>query len=302
MEYKTGIVFDIDHFAVHDGPGIRTSVYLKGCPLRCAWCHSPESWRPAPQLLFAPSRCAGCLRCVAACPLGLHREAGGRHIFTDRERCVLCGKCAAACPTGAVFISGRKMTSRQAADEALEDIAFYRNSGGGVTLSGGEVLFQPGFALELLRMLKAEGVNTIVETAGAGSRSDLTALAPYVDTFYYDIKLLDAGALRTHTGGDLDAILANLEALRGVTGGIVLRVPLIPTVTDTVGNVGAAAALARRLAIGAVHLLPFNGAAGAKYEWCGEPFGMDGLPPPVAADIAALLALGGDGVQLSLIE
>lgn len=307
MEYKTGIVFDIDHFAVHDGPGIRTSVFLKGCPLFCRWCHSPESQRPDPELLFAPSRCGDCLLCTAVCPLGLHQEDAGRHIFTDRQRCALCGRCAAICPAGAVFVSGREMSSREVADEALEDAAFYRNSGGGVTLSGGEVLYQPAFAQEILRFVKQEGVHTIVETAGEGGQRELLAMAPYVDVFYYDMKLADPVALLQYTGGDLAGILGNLEALRLVTDGIVLRVPLIPSVTDTPENVGAIVEIARRLEIDTVHLLPYNRSAAAKYEWCGTQFPME-EPPPDTAPAANLLQLGGCGmpgagkVRLEIVE
>ncbi len=268
---RRGIVMDVDHFAVHDGPGIRTCVYLKGCPLSCAWCHSPESQSPGPQLLFAQTRCIGCGRCVTVCPEGVHRQEGSLHTL-ERERCSGCGTCARACPTGALSVSGRFMTVEETVSEALADRVFYENSRGGVTLSGGEVLFQAVFAREVLSCLKSEGIHTLVETSGFGREEALLSLAEVTDLFFFDFKLADTGLFRHFTAGDPEVVMHNLASLRAVTDRIVLRIPLIPGITDTIGNVSAGFDLAREMGIQTVHLLPYNATAGAKYAWIGREY------------------------------
>lgn len=268
---KTGIVFDIDHFVVHDGEGIRTCVYLKGCPLRCAWCHSPESQREEPQILFALGRCVQCGACVAECPREAQRTENGKRIF-ERELCSACGACVQVCAAGALMVSGKRYTAEEVAKEVLADAVFFQKSGGGVTLSGGEVLMQAEFAYEILKILKAHKIHTIVETAGYGTEESLLKLAEYTDVFYYDFKLGDKEAFAKYVQGDLDIVTENLRALRRVTPNIVLRMPVIPNITDTEENVRSLYRTAQELSIGRVHFLPYNTSAGAKYEWCGEQF------------------------------
>lgn len=271
---EKGVVLDIDHFAVHDGPGIRTSIYLKGCPLCCQWCHSPESQKMCPQIMYAQNRCISCGMCVKACNLSAQTVfADGTRLF-DRETCTECGKCVVECPSGALFISGKEMSTEDVKREVLPDKIFYDNSGGGVTISGGECLMQAQFTLELLKELKEAGIHTIIETSGYGRQDDLLSLAEYTDTFYYDFKLGDKELFRKYTGGDLKIVLDNLAALRMATEHIVLRVPLIPRITDTLENVCMAYDTAVRMQIGEVHLLPYNQNAGAKYEWCGREYGL----------------------------
>lgn len=269
----TGIVLDIDHFAVHDGPGIRTCVYLKGCPLHCTWCHSPESQSMPPQVLFAANRCTYCGACISACVYdcqNLDRDLAKRTFLHDQ--CNDCGDCVTVCPSGALFIAGKRMSADDVINELLSDRVFFRNSGGGVTLSGGEVLMQAGFADRILRGLKVEGIHTIVETSGYGSKQDLLMLAESADTFYYDYKLGDKDQFFFYTGGNLDVVLNNLASLREKTAAIVLRIPLIPGITDSEENVMSAYQTAKALGIKAVHLLPYNASAGAKYEWCGRKY------------------------------
>lgn len=275
----TGIIFDIDHFAVHDGPGIRTSIYFKGCPLRCKWCHSPESQSSKPQVLFAPSRCIRCGACVTECRYGCqYLDENGVRTFLH-EKCVGCMACVKVCPTGAMFLSGRQMQVEEVIREVIADKVYFKNSGGGVTLSGGEVLLQPRFADGILKRLKEEGIHTIVETSGYGNREDLLKLAESADVFYYDYKLGDKEKFKLYTGGDLEVVRNNLKALREKTGAITIRIPLIPGITDTKENVRKAYETAQELNIRELHLLPYNAAAGAKYEWCGREYELGELQP-----------------------
>lgn len=271
-----GIIFDIDHFAVHDGEGIRTCIYLKGCPLKCAWCHSPESQEENPSVLFAAGRCNGCGACVRECPAGAQKLREGVRFF-DREMCRSCGRCVNVCGTGALVLAGTVYTAEEAAEEALADRVFFKNSGGGVTISGGEVLMQAEFVCGLLRLLKRRQIHTIVETAGYGNGRDLLNLVPYTDVFYYDFKLGDRAEFERYIGGDCDVVFDNLRELRAATDQIVLRVPIIPGITDTEKNIGILYDTARELDIRQIHFLPYNTSAGAKYEWCGKTYGLGEL-------------------------
>ena len=226
MTDTTGYIFDIQHFSVSDGPGIRTVVFFKGCPLRCSWCHNPESYLARPQIMTYVERCAGCGACVAACPQGI---AGMRAKETHwRESCIGCGQCAAVCATGALEMAGCSVTVQKVLAEVLEDRPFYRSSGGGITLSGGEPMAQPAFALAVAQAAKAEKLHVAMETSGYCDPAALMAIRPYVDLFLYDYKLTGEEIHRQHTGVGQQRILENLYALDQSDAEIILRCPMIP--------------------------------------------------------------------------
>ncbi len=257
-QMPTAIVFDIERFAVNDGPGIRTVVFLKGCPLHCLWCHNPESQVQPPEILFSSQKCTACGRCAAACPAGAHVISKGIHLF-DRSRCIHCGRCVRACLSGALELAGRSMTVDEVLAEVLRDKPFYDNSGGGLTLSGGEPLMNAPFALALLRGAKEAGLHTAVETSGAVARETLMEVAPYIDLWLWDVKHLDPACHRVLTGGELAPILANLEALNARGAEIVLRRPSIPGVNDSPDGLAALGALAERIeSVSAIDIEPYH--------------------------------------------
>ncbi|GHV63746.1 glycyl-radical enzyme activating protein [Spirochaetia bacterium] len=271
MNELSAVIMDIDHFAVHDGPGIRTSIFFKGCPLRCAWCHSPESQSALPQVLYTAARCICCGKCVGVCPKKLHRVDREGHVFSQDE-CDSCGICVKACPRNALNMGGKERPLEEVLEEAVSDEVFFRHSGGGVTLTGGEVLMQGAFVTRLLSEIKKRDIHTIVETSGSGSTEYLLSFADSASLFYYDFKLADPDKFRSYIGPNPDLIWNNLEQLRRKTASIVLRLPLIPAITDNEENITALYKLAGELKLSHVHLLPYNYSAGAKYEWLGKAY------------------------------
>jgi len=237
---QSGVVFNIQKFSIHDGPGIRTTVFLKGCPLRCSWCHNPESWLPEPEIQVVESRCRRCGRCLESCP---ERATGDR----GPAKCRLCGACVEACPTGARRWIGRRMTVGEALGEILRDRVFYDDSGGGATFSGGEPLAQPEFLVALLEACRAGSIHTALDTAGHAPREVLLDAARLADLVLYDLKIVDEDLHRRHTGVSNAAILDNLRALCGVHGNVWLRVPIVPGFNDAAEQVAAMAELAASL-------------------------------------------------------
>ena len=259
-----GLVFDVDTFAVHDGPGIRLAVYLKGCPLSCTWCHSPESQGYGPELVLTRDRCLLCGRCVIVCAQSAHAIEDGHHAIA-RERCVACGRCAATCPSRALAIKGDWVTAGEVVAQAARMKPFFDHSGGGITLSGGEVTAQAEFAAAVLAGCREQGIHTAIETCGAASWERLRMLVELSDLVLYDIKLIDEAAHRRWVGTSNRQILDNARRLAGHNAQV--RVPLIPGITDTVENLDAVLAFLREAGLGSVALLPYNTSAGAKYEW-----------------------------------
>jgi pyruvate formate lyase activating enzyme len=241
IEAASGTILHLQRLSTEDGPGIRTTVFFKGCPLHCAWCHNPESISLKPQVQWLENRCIGCLTCVKACPNGaLSRGEDGLHI--DRQHCQACGTCAEACPGNALELLGKQVTAEELSAELLKDVAYFETSQGGVTLSGGEPTLQPHFALEILRRMKQAGLPTALDTCGLCARATLESLLEWSDVILYDIKLMDSQLHRHFTGQDNALILANLRWLAETMGSekmLWIRTPLIPGATATQDNVRA---------------------------------------------------------------
>ena len=227
---KTGIVFNIQKFCIHDGDGIRTCVFLKGCPLRCIWCHNPESFDKSPSLSFNKQKCSSCGRCLSEC---FARTIENDTLKIDREKCIKCGKCVSACLNDANEIIGKEMTTKDVFDEVMKDKMFYDTSGGGLTISGGEPSYQPDFTLELLRLSKDAGVSLTIETCGIGSREFYEKVADLGATFLFDIKCIDPVRHKALTGADNSHIMANLQYLMDRGADIIIRLPLIPDCNDS---------------------------------------------------------------------
>lgn len=238
-----GHVFNIQRFSIQDGPGIRTTVFLKGCPLRCAWCHNPESHRMLPEILFDKSKCLNCGACAQIC--SNHSLKNETHIF-DRAKCASCGKCAEICLSGALELCGKEMSDTEVIQTALRDKAFYQNDGG-VTLSGGEPLMQKEFSLSLLKLAKENGIHTAVETSGYGTSETIRDFSEFTDLFLYDIKLTDNDAHVEYTGVSNDRILENLFLINDLKKRIILRCPMIPGVNLTSTHVQNIFSLSEKL-------------------------------------------------------
>ena len=252
------LVFDIKKFAVNDGPGIRTAVFLKGCPLRCLWCHNPESQKPGTEIFFMPAKCIGCGWCFEKCPEHCHVMTDGRHEFR-REKCRACGLCASRCYARALEVVGREMTPEEVLAEVLKDRAFYENSGGGMTVSGGEPMMHFDFTLALCRLAREAGIHVCLDTSGQAPTEEYERINPFVDLYLWDVKATDPEQHRRFTGVDNRLIRRNLMTLDALGAATILRCPLVPGVNDDPGHLAGIAELADSLKhVREIHVEPYH--------------------------------------------
>jgi pyruvate formate lyase activating enzyme len=304
---ETGLVFNIQRFSVHDGPGIRTTVFLKGCPLSCWWCHNPESKDTKPLVSILPERCIGCEACLEVCPNHLaspldHVSLSGNE---GSGRCARCGACAEVCPSGARTLIGKPYPVDELMRELDKDQVFYDESGGGITFSGGEPLAPKRNAEFLLACLEAcrdRGHHTAVDTCGYVPRDTLLRAASLADLFLYDLKLMDDELHQRYTGVSNRLILENLMALSNAGGTVWIRVPLIPGINDDKKNLEATADFVSSLPRShPMHLLPYHKVGGDKYRRLGETYSLNHIEPPekqYSSTIAELLRAKGLEVRL----
>lgn len=277
---QSGTVFDIMHFSTRDGPGIRTTVFLKGCPLNCAWCHNPESQSPDPQLMLRPNLCIACLACVPACTHQAIEMREGRLLHFP-ERCVVCGACVDVCTAGAREVVGRQMSTGEVMAELEKDRVFYEESGGGVTISGGEPLLQFDFLVELLAACRAAGLHTALDTSGFCEPELFKTLFPLVDLFLFDIKAMDDHIHQEYTGVSNLPILANLLNLSTAGCKFRIRLPLVPSINDTPEQLQALGSLAAGLpGLEGIEILPYHLIGLEKYRRLQMPYRLTDLVPP----------------------
>ena len=272
------LITDIQRYSIHDGDGIRTTVFFKGCPLRCAWCHNPETQRFDPEILYNKEKCTGCMRCVSACPEGGFDLLSGQFVSA---RCTACGKCAEACLTGARELSGKVIPPQELVKTLLRDRPFYEQSGGGVTLSGGEVLAQdPAYLLEIVRSLHEQGIRVNIDTCGQVSFDAFQNVLTFTDTFLYDLKLADADAHKKYTGAGNERILENLRKLGEAGARIRIRIPLVdPVNTKEEETEAMIRALQGVQGILSVDLLKYHDTGSSKYARLGRGY-TDGMETP----------------------
>ncbi|MDR3562564.1 MAG: glycyl-radical enzyme activating protein [Negativicutes bacterium] len=270
-------IFNIQKFCVHDGPGIRTTVFFKGCPLACSWCHNPESQAFGPQLLVNRAKCSSCGQCARDCPHGVDGATG-----YDTIRCVACGRCVDACPQDARVVAGREYSLAELMVEIEKDQPFYEQSGGGVTLSGGEALCQIDFVAALVSTCRQKGIGAVIDTCGQVPYDSIARVLDDTELFLYDLKFADPDRHRQHTGQDNALIIANLERLCRSGAAVHLRVPLIAGLNDDDANIEGIVAVAKPLSIAAVNLLPYHDIGRDKYKRLGREYPDQAMATPSA--------------------
>ena len=288
---SSALIANIQGYSIHDGPGIRTVVFLKGCPLRCRWCANPENLLDRVRVGFLANLCQHCARCAKVCPQGAILPDADRRI--DREKCDECAKCVEACFYGALVRYGKGMTAEEVFDQVRRDKIFYDSSGGGVTVSGGEPLTHADFVAELFALCRGEGIHTCVETCGCVPQAAFEKVLSLTDTFYFDLKLMDSEMHREYTGQGNDQILSNARFLAEKGADILFRQPLIPGVNSPEENVKATAAFIRSLGREdlALQLIPYHRMGTSKYAALDIPYTLEDMKPMAAEEVEAVRAL-----------
>ena len=282
------MIFAIKPFEIHDGDGIRTTLFFKGCPLRCKWCHNPESITAKRDMLYDPELCRGCMRCTSLCDANVISN-DGRHIF-ERERCSLCEKCKEVCPGGCFEISGEEKSAEELRDELLRDEIFMKESGGGVTFSGGEPLLQSELCVDIAKQLKERGINIAIDTCGMVSKAALDSIRPYADSFLYDLKAIDEQVHIACTGVSNKQILENLEYVDSFGIPIEIRYPFVPGMND--GEAEKIARFVKKLTnVTSLKILPYHNYADRKYLRLGIPYPLPDTPVPTREDIESAAEL-----------
>lgn len=285
----TGTVFNTQKFSIHDGTGIRTLIFMKGCPLRCIWCSNPESQRPGPEVMFVRSKCTGCGKCAALC-----REAAVDNVTLDidRSRCVKCGLCTSKCYAGAKKMIGRQVTVREMMELIEKDRIFYTNSGGGVTVGGGEPAMQHGFVEELLKACRASHIHTAIETCGYGRWQDICGMFDNADQIFFDLKAMDPELHRRLTGVSNELILHNAEQAAAGGNEIIFRIPLIPGCNDSLTNIEETGAFVGGLSGNGsnvfIEILPYHDLGRDKYRWLDMDYGLEDTGKPDASQVEEL--------------
>lgn len=271
MDYIKPFIYNVQRYSIQDGPGIRTTIFLKGCPFRCPWCHNPDSQNPNKELLFDKEKCTGCGACVEVCPTGA-AYLQDNVVLLNRETCIACGKCIDVCPAGARQLCGKEMTMEQIIKEAKADEMFFASSDGGVTISGGDPLFFPEYTIELVRRIKDEMLHVAVETAASCSWSYLDELSQYVDLFLIDLKTMDDHKYREVIHASLPMVKRNLENLAAQGAFVRVRIPVIPGFNDSDDDYEAFSTYLATLKdkLDGVDILPFHSYALKKYKLLGK--------------------------------
>ncbi|MFO8102000.1 MAG: glycyl-radical enzyme activating protein [Dehalococcoidia bacterium] len=272
-------IFDIQRYSINDGPGIRTTVFFKGCPLRCLWCDNPESQSRLPQLFYFKSLCARCHRCISVCPNEAISVGPDDEVITDRSKCKACGACTVVCPKEARVITGKLMTLDEVLNIIKQDTPFYRNSGGGMTASGGEAAAQPEFLIELLKRCRENGIHTTLDTTGYVPPETMERILEHTDLVLMDIKHLDPVRHEEITGVSNDIILQNARKIAEIGKPMWIRFPLIPGCTDSDGNVDATADFVLSLKLNRIDILPYHRMGMGKYERLGMEYPLAEVPP-----------------------
>ncbi len=280
-----GIILNTKQFEIHDGPGMRTTLFVKGCPLRCNWCHNPESFVMKTQLAYYEHKCTLCGKCAEVCPNGVHVFDENHRHRMNREACTLCGKCAEVCPNNTFTMFGKEVTPNDILPELLEDKIFFDASGGGVTISGGEPLMQADFTVELLKLLKENGVHTAVDTCLFASREALDKVMPYADMFLIDVKAIDEDVHKRCTGVSNKQILENLRYIDSLVKPYEIRIPFVPGQND--GEIPKIAVFLSSLtSMVGVRVLPYHNLSGAKYNALEIPYKLT-APIPTEEEVEA---------------